>query len=320
MINFLKSKKENTLKNEYTQELETKDIVNEGLDSETIEFLKKMHTKIDDVLRQHNIVNSDHDILASLTKDIKQQMGVVSDLTSSTSKSTDTLYDEGAKLLNITEETVSKSTKGKEEIESMMEIITSLEKEINGTYSSVNKLAERFNEINEIVQLISGIANQTNLLALNAAIEAARAGESGKGFAVVADEVRKLAEVTGKSTKNIVDLIQSINLETKNVISNAEKSTEVISVGINVSRGAIGKIEDALSSFKEVEGGVKKVIDVLSNQKEDVSKILVNINNIDGILTDTGNKITGHIESADIVDKELDKSLTELSSYVNKIS
>ncbi|MCT8975577.1 methyl-accepting chemotaxis protein [Clostridium sp. CX1] len=201
-----------------------------------------------------------------------------------------------------------------------MNIITSLEKEIKGTYSSIGKLADKFNEINEIVQLISGIANQTNLLALNAAIEAARAGESGKGFAVVADEVRKLAEVTGNSTKNITELIQSINSETKNVLSNAERSTIVISEGIGASRGAIEKIDETLTSFAEVEGGVKKVIEILSTQKGNVGQVLEKINKIDEILQNTNNQILHHIDEAAVVDNELEESVKELSNYTKKIN
>ncbi|WP_263770713.1 methyl-accepting chemotaxis protein [Propionivibrio soli] len=72
---------------------------------------------------------------------------------------------------------------------------------------AVSELTKSFiqdvGEIDNLVALVSEIANQTNLLALNAAIEAARAGESGRGFAVVADEVRKLATRSNETAESI---------------------------------------------------------------------------------------------------------------------
>ncbi|AIB14428.1 hypothetical protein ABAZ39_21200 (plasmid) [Azospirillum argentinense] len=67
----------------------------------------------------------------------------------------------------------------------------------------VGALTESGQRINEVIDLIQGIASQTNLLALNATIEAARAGEAGKGFAVVASEVKQLANQTAQATDEI---------------------------------------------------------------------------------------------------------------------
>ena len=83
------------------------------------------------------------------------------------------------------------------------------------TTEKIDTLAAHSQEINGIVDLISGIASQTNLLALNAAIEAARAGDAGRGFAVVASEIRHLAERTALATNDIVHKINEIQTETK---------------------------------------------------------------------------------------------------------
>ncbi|MGC8924433.1 MAG: methyl-accepting chemotaxis protein [Calditerrivibrio sp.] len=112
----------------------------------------------------------------------------------------------------------------------------------------VKALGEKSLAIGDITGVISDISNQTNILALNAAIEAARAGEYGQGFSVVADEIRKLAERSSKATKEIADLIKSIQSETAETVRLVEEST----VNIEVSSGIIEKTGDSIKNINTV--------------------------------------------------------------------
>ena len=129
---------------------------------------------------------------------------------------------------------------------------------INSSISSsaeiISVLGQRADDIGKIIEVIDDLAEQTNLLALNAAIEAARAGEHGLGFAVVADEVRKLAEKSAQSTREISDLIQSIQKEARKAVENMEKSTTIVNEGLTLG----GDLSSALKKISNVVAEVYK--------------------------------------------------------------
>src|SRR5690349_4152994 len=151
------------------------------------------------------------------------------------------------------------SQRSREEVQSgiqTMEKATDGLNKINGSIQNsshiIGALGTRANDIGKIIEVIDDLAEQTNLLALNAAIEAARAGEHGLGFAVVADEVRKLAEKSAQSTKEISELIQSIQKEARKAVENMDQSTSIVNEGLSLG-------EDLNTALRKISNVVTEV-------------------------------------------------------------
>ena len=111
----------------------------------------------------------------------------------------------------------------------------------------IGNLGQRISEIGNILNVIDDVAEQTNLLALNAAIIAAQAGEHGRGFAVVADEIKALAERTGASTKEIAELVKTIQDQSR-------RATGVMSKGVD-------DVEDGVRLGHNAEDALRKIVD-----------------------------------------------------------
>jgi methyl-accepting chemotaxis protein len=151
------------------------------------------------------------------------------------------------------------SNRSREEVHSgiaTMEKATDGLNKINNTIGAsgeiIGALGQRADDIGKIIEVIDDLAEQTNLLALNAAIEAARAGEHGLGFAVVADEVRKLAEKSAQSTKEISELIQSIQKEARKAVENMDQSTSIVNQGLSLG-------EDLNTALRKISNVVTEV-------------------------------------------------------------
>jgi methyl-accepting chemotaxis protein len=153
-------------------------------------------------------------------------------------------------LLDIANRSREEVVTGIQTMEKTTDGLNRTNQAIQSSAEIINILGHRADDIGKIIEVIDDLAEQTNLLALNAAIEAARAGEHGLGFAVVADEVRKLAEKSTQSTKEIADLIQSIQREARQAVENMERSTRIVEEGLSLGNdlgSALHKISNVVT-------------------------------------------------------------------------
>jgi len=152
---------------------------------------------------------------------------------------------------------------------------------------TVEALGARSDQIGQIVGTIEDIADQTNLLALNAAIEAARAGEQGRGFAVVADEVRALAERTTNATREIGEMIKSIQNETKDAVKAMGEGVYEVTRGSDSSQKSGEALKEILARINEVSLQVSQIATAAEEQTATTSEVSMNIQQINEVVQQT---------------------------------
>jgi methyl-accepting chemotaxis protein len=172
-------------------------------------------------------------------------------------------------------------------VDRTIEVMNRIAARVRQSAETIDSLGQRSDQIGEIVGTIEDIADQTNLLALNAAIEAARAGEQGRGFAVVADEVRALAERTTKATKEIGEMIRSIQQETRSAVSMMEQGVKEVELGTSEASRSGVALKEILEQINSVTSQVNQIATAAEEQTATTLEISSNIQQITVAVTET---------------------------------
>lgn len=198
---------------------------------------------------------------------------------------------------------------GSSAMNDMIDKFNTTSKSTNVVAGNINSLLEKSNSIGRILNTIMSVSEQTNLLALNAAIEAARAGEAGKGFSVVAEEIRKLSEQTADGTKDIEDIIYSIQAEIEATKENMDVS-ELAIKDANIT------LDQSMKSFEEI-------ISSISISIEAIDKLRIGLNTVDGDKEDAIiaiGSISSITEETAASTEELSASMEEQAATIETIS
>lgn len=210
----------------------------------------------------------------------------------------------------------NQATTGSGAVGNAVSQIISVEKIVNDSAATVDKLGKRSQEIGQIVEAISGIAEQTNLLALNAAIEAARAGEHGRGFAVVSEEVRKLAEESQGAAQKIAALISDIQADTTEAVDSMQKGTAAVRTGSE----SVQKLSETFDQIKEATDSVaneaKNMVQELVLVSKATEQIRVNSQKID----EKSAHVSREMESVSAASEQQSASAEEIASASDELS
>lgn len=185
---------------------------------------------------------------------------------------------------------------------------------IADTSSSIDSLKGESDNIVNVIEVISSIADQTNLLALNAAIEAARAGEAGRGFAVVADEVRALASRTRDSTLEVSSMIEAIQSKTDLVVTTMGKGREATAQCYDKIKAAKEKLESIDGTMKTINTRVEAITHTVKDQRENFDAVSVDFDGLDECFINSQNASSIAVQ----IGEDMSKMSTKLHSMVKQ--
>jgi len=205
---------------------------------------------------------------------------------------------------------------GSTAIETAVNKILGVEKIVNHSAATVDKLGQSSQEIGQIVETISSISEQTNLLALNAAIEAARAGEHGRGFAVVADEVRKLAEESQSAAQRITNLIAGIQSDTTEAVNSMKEGNTAVREG----SFSVEQLRETFDQIRAASGDVAQRVQGMTRDLQHVAREADNIKSKSEQISSSGNKVSTEMETVSAASEEQSASSHEIATASSSLA
>jgi len=289
-----------------------------------IDFLveqKDIYLIINEVRQVTNDLSKASEALAKISESMNISINEMSDLSDQTSKYSKLIAESGESISsNVNSEAIAieQMTASLGDVAKYTVNAKNISQQANEKSNEINEhlnsLVTASEEIEQIIAVISDIADSTDLLALNASIEAESAGAAGKGFAVVADEVQKLARESSDATTEITEKINNIQKRVQDTIEAIKTVSQIINeintINNDISASIAEQNSAAIEISKTVNNTAKKALSVAANAN-DTNKMMEN-------MTSLSKQSALRAEKTQEASKQLSKIATSLMEIVSK--
>ena len=278
----------------------------------TIQSLREIVRQVKQAAEQVNQSSTDSELFArnqsSEALRMAEELAVTLNSVQMMTESIERVAENAREAEEVARSSSVTALKGGKAVESTVAGILQIRETVSETARKVKRLAEASQEISKIVLLISQIAERTNQLALNASIQAAKAGEAGRGFAVVADEVRQLADRSGKSLKEIEQIVLQIQSETGSVMTAMEEGIQEVIEVTDRAEQAKTALEDIIQVSNRIDTLVRSITADTVEQRENsraVAQVMQSVELTAQATSQESQRVAGSLQSLVSIARDL---------------
>jgi len=180
-------------------------------------------------------------------------------------------------------ETLTVAERGGSTIHYSTQAISLLYAKVNQTTNAMQNLSSQAREIDQIIELITEVADETNLLALNATIEAAGAREYGRRFAAVASEVQRLANRSREAADAVRVVVSEVQDAIRESASASQEGLHEASELTGTARQVGEAIEGIVKMVENTATLAQQISLSIQQQKSAGTQVLDTMRQISGI-------------------------------------
>ncbi|CCQ57920.1 Methyl-accepting chemotaxis protein [Crocosphaera watsonii WH 0005] len=210
------------------------------------------------------------------------------------------------------QEVLKLTDSGNHAVQETLEGMEDLQKKVAAIAEQTMRLSEQTNQIGNISQVVTDLANQTNMLALNAAVEAVRAGEQGKGFSVVATEIRKLADQSKQSAERIGGLVSDIQNAINVTVMVTDEGTKTVRSEMEIAQRTAQTFSSVAESINNVVINNQQISLNIRQQNKAVQQVLEAMSSINQGAQETASGLN----QTKVGTKQLNEASVELLAII----